>query len=139
VPASDADRSLLEVARRYQGRAHAPLSNYRVGAALRGADGRVFGGCNVEHIVMSLSCCAERVAVFTGIAEGSSRFTDVAVFTDSSPPAAPCGSCRQALHGFGVERVVMGNPRGEISVCTLRELLPRAFDLEGPVAPSSDT
>ena len=139
VPASELtveDIDLLAVARQYSERAYAPISNYRVGGAVRSAEGRIYGGCNVEHIVLSLSCCAERVAVFGGLADGARTFREVAVFTRSSPPAAPCGPCRQVLHGFGVKRVVMGNDRGEALVCSLAELLPMAFDLEGPVSPS---
>lgn len=128
-----ADRELLQAAERYRTHAHAPISNYHVGAAVRDAEGRLFGGCNVEHIVLSLSCCAERVAVHSALAEGARRFVAVAVFTESSPPAAPCGSCRQVLHTWGVSHVVLGNPAGETVVCSLDELLPRAFSLAGPL------
>lgn len=132
-----ADLALLGVARRYAGNAYADISHYHVGAALRCFDGagaeRVIGGCNFEHIVLSLSNCAERVAVQTALAEGLRRIEEVAVFTRSSPPAAPCGSCRQVLHLFGVRRVVMGNDRGEVIAVDFADLLPYAFDLQGPV------
>ena len=129
---TDLERQLLEIAADYRDRAHAPITGYKVGAALLGADERAYGGCNVEHIILSLSCCAEQVAVHTGVAEGCPRFTTVAVVTESSPPAAPCGSCRQMLHAWGVERVVMGNTQGEVWATTLAELLPHAFDLKAP-------
>lgn len=135
---SDVDRELLEAAEVYRERAHAPISNYQVGAALLGEtdDGpAIFGGCNFEHIVLGLSCCAEQVALHTAIAEGVRKFTTVAVFTTSSPPAAPCGSCRQALSAWGVERVVMGNDKGEVVIVPFSALLPYAFDLKGPVQP----
>lgn len=143
MPASEptaADLALLAIARDYAGRALAPISHYHVGAALRCRDQagavRSIGGCNVEHIVLSLSSCAERVAVFTAVAEGMRTLEAVAVHTISSPPAAPCGSCRQMLHTFKVERVIMGNDRGEVRVLTMSELLPYAFELEGPLPTS---
>jgi len=135
LPVSDAhDSELLRVARDYRERAWAPISNYRVGAALLGDDGKVYGGCNVEHIILGLSCCAERVAIQSAIAEGARGFSAVAVVTVSSPPAAPCGSCRQMLHTWGIERVLMGNLDGEVEVMTMAELLPRAFNLKAPLS-----
>lgn len=139
MPASDPtadDLALLAVAKDYASRAYAPISHYYVGAALRcktAAGEQMIGGCNVEHIVLSLSSCAERVAIFTAIAQGAREFDTVAVYTHSSPPAAPCGSCRQMLHTWKISRVVMGNDRGEVRVVTMDDLLPYAFDLEGPV------
>lgn len=134
-PTAD-DLALLAVAKDFASRAYAPISHYHVGAALRcttpGGE-RMIGGCNVEHIVLSLSSCAERVAIFTAIAQGLREFDTVAVYTASSPPAAPCGSCRQMLHTWKVKRVVMGNDRGEVRVVAMTDLLPYAFDLEGPV------
>jgi cytidine deaminase len=132
VDAFDAPK-LLDVARQYQGRAWAPISNYRVGAALLTRDGAVIGGANVEHIVLSLSCCAERIALQTAISEGHREFSAVAVFTDSSPPAAPCGSCRQMLHTWNVQRIIMGNSGGETVEITIDELLPLAFQLKVPL------
>jgi cytidine deaminase len=134
----DIDRELLEVAADYATRAWAPLSHYLVGAALLAEDPenpgemRVHGGANVEDIILSLSCCAERVAIQSAIAEGVRKFSRVAVHTVSSPPAAPCGPCRQLLLSWGVEKVVMGNPQGEVVVATLAELLPMAFVLAVP-------
>jgi cytidine deaminase len=129
------DSALVDVAARYRERAWAPISNYKVGAALLGDDGKVYGGCNVEHIILGLSCCAERVAIQSAVAEGVRGFSAVAVFTASSPPAAPCGVCRQMLHTWGVQRVIMANTTGEREVASMAELLPRAFDLKGPLPP----
>jgi cytidine deaminase len=53
----------------------------------------------------------------------------VAVVTPSSPPAAPCGACRQTMAEFGDDsvRVMLANDRGERRELTLGELLPQAF------------
>lgn len=129
---SAADRELLTRAFLHLGRAHAPISNYRVSAALRCADGEIFCGCNIENILLGLSPCAEMVAIYCAVNAGVHKFNAVAVITDSSPPASPCGSCRQLLHSWGVSRVIMGNLAGEVRSATMQELLPLAFDLDGP-------
>lgn len=123
----DADQELFEAARAAFAHAHAPLSGYHVGAALRTPLGRIVSGCNVEDLILSNSTCAERVAIFKGVSEGERAFEAVAVYTLSEPPAAPCGCCRQALHSWGVKRVILGNEQGIGVVVDLAELLPRAF------------
>lgn len=122
------DRALLALARTTHAHAYAGLSNYRVGAAVETTDGRRFGGCNVEHIVLGLSCCAEMVAVFKAVSEGCRDLRSVAVYVDAEPAAAPCGSCRQFLHFWKVERVVIGNESGA-ELLRLSDLLPHAFGL----------
>ncbi len=130
---STADQQLIAAAHGARAKAWAPISNYHVGAALLADDGTIVPGCNVEHIILALSCCAEQVAVHAGVVEGHRRFSTVAVVTDSSPPASPCGSCRQMLYTWGVSRVIMANLAGEVRESTIAELLPLAFALEGPV------
>jgi cytidine deaminase len=134
---TEADLALVAAARAGRAHAHAPISNYRVGAALRTVHGEVITGCNVEDILLNLSCCAERVALFKAVSEGHRRFDAVAVFTDGLPVAAPCGSCRQLLHTWEVERVVVANVQGDVEVYKLSELLPHAFHLRGPVEPQT--
>lgn len=131
---SEPDQALLSAARDVREHAHAPISNYRVGASVRTASGQVIAGCNVEHIILSMSACAEVVAVYTAIAAGHRDFGDAAVFTSSSPPATPCGRCRQLLHGWGIQRVLCGNSQGEVVVHLMSDLLPHAFDLHAPLA-----
>jgi cytidine deaminase len=123
--ATDAELTLL--ASNARENAHAPHSNYSVGAALRCADGTIFLGCNVENFVLGLTCCAEMVALFSAVAAGHTKFSEIAVFTISSPPAAPCGSCRQLLYSWSIPRVIMGNDQGELETTTLSALLPKAF------------
>ena len=126
---SAVDRDLIAKALAAREHAHAVVTGYRVGAALLADDGRVFTGCNVEHIVLSLTCCAEQVAVMKAVSEGARRFVAIAVATDSTPPASPCGVCRQLLHGWKVPRVIMANVAGDTREATLAELLPLAFEL----------
>ncbi len=81
--------------------AHAPYSNFQVGAALMATDGRVFTGCNVENLSFGLTICAERVAIGSAIAAGAREFRALAVVADTQEPISPCGACRQVMAEFG--------------------------------------
>jgi cytidine deaminase len=116
---------LVELAWETRLRAHAPYSQFQVGAALLASDGRVFTGCNVENLSYGLTMCAERVAIGAAIAAGANQFEAVAVVADTGVPISPCGACRQVLAEFGVPKVLLAN-RTERLEFTLDELLPRA-------------
>ncbi len=119
---------LVEAAKRARTRAYAPYSRYQVGAAVRGDNGKVYLGANIENASYGLALCAERNAVAAAILDGCKQITGVAVITSTSPPAAPCGMCRQTLAEFAREMdVVMVNEKGERVDTTLSALLPRAF------------
>jgi cytidine deaminase len=121
------DDSLIAAARGAQANAHVPYSRFPVGAALRAEDGRVFTGANVENASYGLANCAERVAVGAAITAGARRFSRLVIVTNSSPPAAPCGACRQVLNEFGRDLVVEAvGPEGSRS-WRLEELLPDDF------------
>ena len=123
------DEALLAAARAARQRAFAPYSGFLVGAAVRAADGRVFTGCNVEVASYSLTCCAERVAVFKAVSEGATDLVACAVVADMSPPASPCGACRQVLHDFGAGMsLLLENVQGELRRLPLKVLLPDAFE-----------
>ncbi len=82
------------------GKAYAPYSKFKVGAALLAEDGRIFTGCNVENASYGLTNCAERTAVFKGVSEGARRFTALAIAGGEGDVAMPCGACRQVLAEF---------------------------------------
>ncbi|MEO8225952.1 MAG: cytidine deaminase [Gemmatimonadota bacterium] len=122
--------SLIEAARRVQQQAYAPYSHYRVGAALESEDGGVYVGCNVENASYGLTICAERAALAAAIAAGARRFRRAVVVTDSDPPGAPCGACRQVLNEFGADMIVEAiGPTRQLR-WSLSELLPAAFGPE---------
>lgn len=119
---------LLRVAHAAVQLAYAPYSKVRVGAALVGADGQVYTGCNVENASYGLTICAERSAVCRAVAAGERRFKSIAIATDRPQALMPCGACRQVLAEFGLELTVIaqGQQSGVVQV-SLAELLPRAF------------
>ena len=109
--------------------AHAPYSNFRVGAALRAKSGQIYTGCNVENSTYGLTVCAERVAIFKAISEGERGFDAIAVVTDTNALTPPCCACRQIIWEFcGDIEVILANLKGEVEIHFLSELLPRPFD-----------
>ena len=112
--------------------AYSPYSGYRVGAALLGADGKVYTGCNIENAGYTPTNCAERTAIFKAVSEGERSFLTIAVTGGKENEApgycTPCGVCRQVLAEFcGADlRVLLGNA-SDVRVVTLGELLPEAF------------
>ena len=109
--------------------AHAPFSNFRVGAAVRAKSGRIFAGCNVENSTYGLTLCAERVAIFKAISEGERGFDSVAVVADTDTLTPPCGACRQILWEFcGDAEVVLSNLKGKVERYRMSTLLPKPFD-----------
>lgn len=123
------DDQLIAAARDAREHAHAPFSNFRVGAAVRAKSGRIFTGCNVENASYGLTICAERVAIFKAISEGEREFDAIAVVTDTDTLTPPCGACRQIIWEFcGDVPVILSNLDGKIERERSLNLLPRPFD-----------
>lgn len=127
------DRELIVAALAARECAHAPWSQFKVGAAARfGAE--IVKGCNVEFDVYGLTGCAERTAVFAAYACGAARnpMTAIAVIADTPEPVSPCGACRQVLFECGGPdlRVILASMQGEARVMRMRDLLPGGFRLE---------
>jgi cytidine deaminase len=124
---------LVAAARTARANAYAPYSRFPVGAALAMDDGRIFAGCNVENRSYGLTICAERNALAAAVVAGSRHVVAVAVVTDSSPPAPPCGLCLQALSEFAADLpVLLTNVSGERRELKLSDLLPYPFVFHPP-------
>jgi len=123
---------LIEAAREALSDAYVPYSEYRVGAALRTADGSVYTGCNVENANYSNSLHAEELAIGAAVADGHREFDAVAVSSGVRDGVTPCGMCRQTLAEFGGAdlRIVCDEGGGEVSEYTLEELLPNTISLD---------
>ncbi len=122
---SDADR-LVMAAGDARGRAYAPYSNYKVGAALLTLDGRIYGGCNVENSSYGLCLCAERGAIVSAVCAGQQEIRAIAVVTEDI--GSPCGACRQFMVEFNPDMtVILADTNGKRKTYTAKELLPDYF------------
>ena len=128
--ASVSSERLEALAVEARARAYAPYSGYSVGAALEADDGTVFTGCNVENASYSVTCCAERSALFAAVSAGHRSFRRIVVTAAGRAPH-PCGACRQALAEFAPRlEVVIVTDDGERHDSTLDLLLPYPFRFE---------
>lgn len=135
----EADRRLVEAARRASHHAYAPYSHYSVGAAIRLSDGTVVTGSNQENAAYPSGTCAERTAAYYAHAQHpDTPFEAIAIAfigTDGkepAEPASPCGACRQALSeyeklaGKDVKVILVG--KEEVFVIpSVHSLLPLTF------------
>jgi len=122
------------------GRAYAPYSRLRVGAAGLTGDGRVVTGCNVENASFGLTLCAECGLVSAlhatppaqsaaqggdlDIAPAAPGLVAVAVVAGDGAPLLPCGRCRQLLLEAGGPELLVDTAEGPLP---LTDLLPAAF------------
>lgn len=125
---------MMTAARDARDRAYAPYSGYRVGAAVMGASGKVYLGCNVENASYGLTICAERVAIFKAISEGESKIKAVAIVAGESDMPRPCGACLQVMAEFeSVDepvQILTASADGSYEIHALADYLPMPFVLE---------
>ena len=78
---------------------YSPYSRFPVGAAVTGADERVYSGCNVENASLGLTQCAERSALSAAIAGGvpPGALHTLLIYTEGEAAHPPCGACRQVM------------------------------------------
>lgn len=109
--------------------AYVPYSKFKVGAALRTKDGKVYRGCNIENAAYSMCNCAERTALFKAFSEGERDFDLLVVVADTSRPVPPCGACRQVISELCPKnmKVILTNLNNDKLETTVEELLPGAF------------
>jgi cytidine deaminase len=126
-------RDLFEAAMEARQRAYAPYSGFRVGAAVRDADGQVVGGCNVENASYGLSNCAERTALFRLVAEGGGKAVEMAVVAEGDGVVTPCGACRQVIMELAPDATLwLCHVDGRSVKRSPAELLPEAFRFSRP-------
>lgn len=124
--------TLIDAARAVRENAHAPYSKFKVGAALTGASGATYVGCNVENVAYPEGTCAEAGAIAAMIAGGDTKITAIAVIADSPQPVSPCGGCRQKIAEFasGDVTVTLATTDGTVLETTIGSLLPGSFDAD---------
>ncbi len=137
-----ADKALLDKAIEATNTSYSPYSSFRVGAAVRLANGRIFPGSNQENAAYPSGLCAERVALFYAQSEFPNVAAEaIAIYAKSDEfrldkPVSPCGSCRQVMaehesrHGKKI-RVIMGGANGFVQITEgVEQLLPLMFQLD---------
>ena len=126
---------LCSLAKEAMGRAYAPYSNCKVGAALLGKSGKVYLGCNIENASFSPTICAERSAFASAVSAGERNFAALAVTGGKEGVIGdaffPCGVCRQVIREFCADDFPIYVLTGDtILSLTLADLLPHSFSNE---------
>ena len=130
MAAKSEQQRLIRAAAKARELACAPYSKFKVGAALLTKKGQIFSGANVESASYSLTCCAERVALFNALTQGKKDFVAIAVVAAIPGGPMPCGACRQLLAEYASSAKVWVADSRSLKVIrefSVRELLPGAF------------
>lgn len=141
---SDNYDALVGAAISVRNHAYAPYSGFKVGAALRGDDGKVYVGVNVENAAYGSTICAERAALLAAVSAGCTRYVLLAVATDVAADhlSPPCGACCQMLAEFNPTLpMVLANLDGDRQETSLDQLYTHPFSaqqLEGLAMNSSN-
>ena len=124
-------QALMQRAADARRQAYSPYSGFAVGAAVQMKSGNIYTGCNVENGALSLSICAERVAMSCAISAGEQEFACIVIA--AQPLAPPCGSCRQFMVEFGESIEVISFAASDMTEqksWTTGQLLPDQFRLK---------
>ncbi|HVI88386.1 MAG TPA: cytidine deaminase [Dongiaceae bacterium] len=126
---TDQVKEMIALAQQAMTRSYAPYSNFRVGAVLRGANGKLYVGCNVENAAYPQSQCAEATAIGTMVMDGERKITEVLVMGQGDDLISPCGGCRQRLREFAGDgvKVHLCDAHGVKETTTMGTLLPHSF------------
>lgn len=124
--------ALLDEAKEIKKNSYSPYSNFRVGAAIKMNDGKIFTGVNIENVSFGATNCAERSAIFTAISQGyqPKSIEAIAVSGDTEAFLPPCSICRQVMVEFcnPDTPVFLSRLDGQIMETSVEELVPLAFE-----------
>jgi cytidine deaminase len=132
-------QALLLRAQSIINKAHAPYSNFKVGASVLTTDGVIFDGVNIENAAYPSGICAERSALSGLLSHHPDKTIQMIAISYvnssniSDQPIYPCGMCRQFLLECEVKnnapiQLISGGLYGEIHVLnSVKILLPFSF------------
>ena len=127
-------KKMIEIALSQLAYSYTPYSDFKVGAALLGKNGRIYTGCNIENAAYTPTNCAERTAFFKAVSEGVLEFDAICVVGGANKElkeyAAPCGVCRQVMMEFCDPeefQIILATGKEQYEIFTLKELLPLGF------------
>ena len=120
-------KDLIKHAVDAQNNAQAKYSKFYVGCAILSDDDKVFLGCNIESAAYPSTMCAERVAIYSAIAQGVTNFKAIAIVSRLS--AKPCGPCRQIIHEYlgDIPIYVSNGQDKDYETHSIKDLLPYPF------------
>ncbi|HVJ42613.1 MAG TPA: cytidine deaminase [Dongiaceae bacterium] len=126
---SERVKEMLALAQQAMTRSYAPYSKFPVGAVLRGANGKLYVGCNVENAAYPQSQCAEATAIGAMIMDGEHKIVEALVMGRGDSLISPCGGCRQRLREFAEDNVQVHlcDAGGVQETTTIGSLLPHSF------------
>lgn len=126
-------KELIKKAIEARTKSYSPYSNFPVGAAALFEDGKIYTGCNVENVSYGATNCAERTAIFSGVAKGNRVLKALAIIGDVNNFTYPCGICRQVISEFAESdemKIIIIKNEKEFIWKKLNELLPGPFKKE---------
>ena len=120
--------------------AYSAYSGFKVGAALRLDNGQTVVGNNQENIAYPSGMCAERVALFSAMAQNpSAAIESIAIIGKNNDgqwcAATPCGACRQVMaeyenrSGRKINIILYAGNGGVIVLKGIDSLLPFQFSM----------
>jgi cytidine deaminase len=133
-------QELMHNAQEARLKAHAPYSNFLVGAALELSNGEIISGNNQENAAYPSGLCAERTAIFYAHSKfPKQQILRMAICAGSEEkkwniPIPPCGGCRQALveyeqlQDISIELYFMGTEGQVAYSSSIKNILPLIFD-----------
>jgi len=105
--------------------AYAPYSGFKMGAAVVTASNAIVKGSLVENISLGLAMCAERVALFSTVANNTGKPEILALVSRRTDGELtwPCGACLQvAMELGGAELLVVASDGKNTETRKLKEL-----------------
>jgi len=123
---------MFELALSSMAKAYAPYSSFKVGASVRGKNGKLYGGCNVENAAYPQGCCAESSAISAMVMDGETAIDEVCIVGLGDSLVTPCGGCRQRIREFADDHISIHicGPEGLRQTFSLGALLPHSFGPE---------
>ncbi|MBR1648213.1 MAG: cytidine deaminase [Alphaproteobacteria bacterium] len=123
-------QELLKSAENALANAYAPYSQFKVGAAIRAQNGKIYQGCNVENVSYPCGTCAESGAIAAMVADGEKKIREILIVAEKKAKIMPCGACRQRIKEFADEKTVIisADVNGNFDFYRIMDLLPCAFE-----------
>lgn len=136
---SEVETTLVNKAKEALKNAHAPYSDFFVGAAVLLEDGSIVLGNNQENAAYPSGLCAERVALFyIGANYPGKAILQIAVAAKPKNAteyvqAGPCGGCRQVMLEYrSIQNqpidLLLAQPNNEVLKMEVNNLLPFSFN-----------